>query len=137
MLKTSHVLAFLNGERSGAELARDLGDARVLGDGNVVRHLMIDDLRASHRVSREQLVRLCDVVIAGELEPDQLELVAFSLSCSEHFTWDRAEPHGFGALLDEWAMPGEENRWTRVAVECARRRLLDASPAATAPGPRS
>ena len=135
MLKTSDVLAFLRSERNGAELARDLGDPRVLGDGNVVRHVMVDDLRSSHRLSGEQLIRLCDAVLAGELEPDHLELVAFSLSCSEHFSCDREDPHGLAAILDDWATPGEEDRWTRAAVEDMRRRLLEASRLAGAARP--
>lgn len=124
-MRTSQLQAFFEGQRSGAQLASDLANVRQISDGNIVRYVLLDDLSAVFHVGAENLLRLCDAVLAGELHPDQLELVAFSLTCSDHFQWKSDDASGWridSALVD-WFGPPVQDEMTLKSVAALRERL--------------
>ncbi len=53
------------------------------------------------------LVRLCDAVLAGQLPPLDLSVIAFCLVASDHFQWDAGTPDGqlVEETLYEWDSP--------------------------------
>ena len=63
----------------------------------------IEDMDQEFTVTAAMLVRLCDVVLEGELEPDALHSIGFALMASDAFCWDANEddvldPSLFGGL---------------------------------------
>ena len=58
-----------------------------------------------HFVTAAQLIRLCDAVSEGDLEPSRLETIAFCLIASDYFQWDRGTDDGarVATVLDDWS----------------------------------
>jgi hypothetical protein len=68
---------------------------------------MTVDLEEEVPVGREDLVRLCDAVLEGELDTDDLRGAARFLLAADHFTWDETTPGGglVSQVLREWSDP--------------------------------
>src|SRR5947207_1901889 len=78
---------YFAGEASVASLRADLVGAVVITDPQTRSHRMVD-MSADFELRRAHLVRLCDDVLARQLEPDDLQAIGFCLVASDHFTWD-------------------------------------------------
>jgi hypothetical protein len=100
-MKEAVLAKFLSGESAASALAADLAGSEV-ADG-IRRYVRIEDMNAEFNVTREMAVRLCDVVLRGELEPQALRLIGFALVTSDRFTW--TEDDVLGAVLADWSCP--------------------------------
>ena len=103
---------FLDGECSLSDLAQDLqGSVAPTEDGSSVVVVPMDD---EFEVTPAHLVRLCDAVIEGGLEPGQLETIAFCLIASDAFVWDSDTPAGavVAETLFDWDSPGSDGTVT-------------------------
>jgi hypothetical protein len=116
---------FLKGIASVAVLAADLQDAWRWHAPDT-RELRMDDLTENFAVEPAHLVRLCDVVIAGELAPDLLEPIGFAAIASDHFTWDGDTEPGarVAETLYDWSCPEVNFALTIETVRKFRHRLL-------------
>jgi len=109
--------AFLVGERDGATLADALED--VIGIPELTPGVnLVMDLHEEVPVEAKHLVTLCDAVLSGELDGDDLKATALFLMASEHFTWDSSTGEGalVAAVLHEWAAPEINYPLTRHTI---------------------
>ncbi|HUI64113.1 MAG TPA: hypothetical protein VL126_04675, partial [Bacteroidota bacterium] len=56
--------------------------------------VLADDLKEDFVVETGHLISLCDAVLAGTIQPCQLEQIASILVESERFLWDPRDPIG-------------------------------------------
>lgn len=100
-----HTLAeFLAGRVAAAELKSDLADAFVPRDDGIIE-VHIDDMDDSFVVTREGLLRVCDAVLAGELEPLALEAIGNCLMMSDTFEFDEVDCDVIAELAHWWGSP--------------------------------
>src|SRR5262249_34788679 len=80
----------------------------------VTREHHIADMDTEFSVEQAHLVRLCDVVLAGELPPEALQQIGFCLIASDRFHWDADTPDGsvVAETLADWSCP--EVNWPLV-----------------------
>src|SRR5438270_2046450 len=78
---------FLTGVVTTDILRGDLvGTVEKLG-GKMHRHHIVS-LEGEFEVTSSQLLRLCDAVLSGDLDPAELETVGFCMIASDYFHWD-------------------------------------------------
>ena len=65
----------------------------------------IEDMEDEFTVTAAMLVRLCDVVLQGELEPDALHSIGFALMASDAFCWDGDEDDVLANVIGDWSCP--------------------------------
>jgi hypothetical protein len=89
---------------------------------------LVTDLDGPVRLTREEIVRLCDAHLDGGLSPDDLQAVAGLILESDNFAWDEETAEGelVAEVLWDWAMPEDEAPPTSEAVIACRRKLADA-----------
>src|SRR4051812_40156708 len=106
------------------ELGRDLVGSLV-HEGPVVTKHPIVDMKENFTVTPGHLVRLCDAVLSGAIEPEYLQAVGFSSVASARFTWDgdSAEGERVSAAVHDWAAPRINYPLTRANVKRFRLRL--------------
>ena len=108
-----------------AALRADLSGAVVAtGPRSSSQHIV--DMDTDFDLKPEHLVRLCEAVLSGELEPDELQTIGFCLVASDHFTWDGDIPPGdvVAETAYDWSAPEINYRLTRDTVRKFRERLL-------------
>ena len=116
---------FLAGTVDADAVRRDLvGTVEQLGE-RVYRH-HIASLAGEFDVTPLQLVRLCDAVLAGDLQPRDLETIGFCLVASDYFCWDSDTPDGsvVADTLHDWSSPEINYPLTEHSVRLFRERLL-------------
>jgi hypothetical protein len=91
-----------------------------------VHRQTITDMEAAFSLSSTHLVSLCDAVLADQLPPSDLSVIAFCLVASEHFQWDADTPEGrlVEEMLYEWDSPEINYPLNLQTVAKFRRRLL-------------
>ena len=116
---------FFEDRESASILAGDLRSAFERTSLDSYR-LRMTDLKADFAVRSEHLVKLCDAVLRGELDPEALRAVGFGMIASEHFDWDADTPDGkiVGKTLYDWASPEVNYRLSLATVKKFRHRLL-------------
>src|SRR5688500_7221554 len=77
---------FFVGEAGSKTLADDLLGS-VVEAGGVTSH-SITDMQNDFEVLPEHLMRLCDAVLNGEIDPKYLEAIGFCILASDHFEYD-------------------------------------------------
>jgi hypothetical protein len=99
--------AFFEDRVSAVALNADLEGAFAQTAGDTFR-LQMTDLDADFFVTADHLVKLCDAVLAGALDPEALRAVGFGVIGSDHFNWDPDDPIGarVGHTLYDWASTG-------------------------------
>jgi hypothetical protein len=116
---------YFTGETDAAALRADLSGAVVAtGPRSSSQHIV--DMTADFELRPEHLVRLCDAVLSGELEPDDLEAIGFCLVASDHFIWDGDLPPGdvVAETVHDWSAPEINHKLTPDTVRKFRERLL-------------
>jgi len=99
-------IAMVGPNEAGVSIAR-------LGDG-------------AFHVTAEQLVRVCDAVSSGVVEPWKLEAVGFCLVASDYFQFEAADPDGglVAKVIHRWAAPQVHYPLTVKTVAKARHLLV-------------
>ncbi len=97
--------SFFEGELGGAELAEDLGDSAVTS-GSMTRH-PIEDMSKRFQVRPEHLTLLCDAVLRGEIDPKNLQPIAFCIIASDNFEYDPDTSEGdlVDDVVSAWSVP--------------------------------
>jgi len=75
---------FFENKATIAELARDVAGS-ISQRGPKISVVSIEDMDGEFTVAAPMLVRLCDVVLGGELEADALHSIGFALTRSEPY----------------------------------------------------
>ena len=89
---------FFEGGASAADLAHDLEGALVADGPSVTRHPIVDMVGA-FEVQPHHLVRVCEAVLDGAIQPALLEAIGFCLVASDAFHWDSDSSDG-GRVAD-------------------------------------
>jgi len=116
---------FFEGGASAADLAHDLEGALVADGPSVTRHPIVDMVGA-FEVQPHHLVRVCEAVLDGAIQPALLEAIGFCLVASDAFHWDSDSSDG-GRVADvayAWSAPEINYPLTHPNVGAWRRRLL-------------
>lgn len=116
---------YFAGSATAAELSQDL-EGSIVSTGSQVRRHPIVDMQGQFQVRSEHLVRLCDDVLAGHIEPRKLEPIAFCLAASDAFWWDGDTPDGerVAEAVSDWSSPEINFPLTSTTVAKFRHRLL-------------
>src|SRR5262245_32717543 len=88
--------------------------------------LRMTDVNEDFTVRMEHLVKLCDAVLAGELNPEALRAIGFGMIASDHFDWDgdSADGSAIAETLNDWASPEVNYQLSPATVKKFRHRLL-------------
>lgn len=95
-------------DRTGPEdLSRDLEGSISMKGPNEAAVTIVRLGDGDFRVTSEQLLKVCDAVASGVLEPWKLEAVGFCLVASDYFQWDHDDFDGnrAGEVIHLWAAP--------------------------------
>jgi hypothetical protein len=122
-----HILRdFFLGRLDATALSRDLEGTMVRRGPEEAGIRIVDLPGGLHPLTAEQLVRVCDAVERGLLEPWKLEAIGFCLLASEHFTWQPSTGEGsrVSQVVGLWAAPRTRYPLTARTVAKARHLLL-------------
>jgi hypothetical protein len=116
---------FFTGSLGVDQLRDDLVDAVVPIGQRTFRHPVID-MAEDFAVTCAHLVRLCDAVLAGALQPEQLQPIAFCLIASDHFHWNTDSRDGeiVAETAHDWSAPETHYPLTLGTVKLFRERLV-------------
>jgi hypothetical protein len=108
-----------------AALRADLVDA-VTMTAPTIRSHRIEDMNTDFELRPEHLVKLCDDILAGALEPEDLQPIGFCLAASDNFTWDGDTAPGVlvAETVYDWSAPEIQYPLTHDTVRKFRERLL-------------
>ena len=89
------------------------------------RHHIVS-LEGEFKVTGQHVVRLCDAVFAGSIQPGDLATIGFCMIASDYFRWDDETPDGFwvGETLHDWSSPETNYPLTKDTVRLFRERLV-------------
>jgi hypothetical protein len=116
---------FFEGAAPGSRLARDLEGALVPDGLQLTRHPIVDMVE-DFEVQPHHLVRVCDAVLNGEIEPGLLEAIGFCLVSSDAFHWDGGSMEGerVAEVVYDWSASEINYPLTLPNVRAWRGRLL-------------
>jgi len=107
-----HVLRdFFKDKPTASELARDVAGS-ISRKSQQTSVVSIEDMDDEFTVTAAMLVRLCDVVLQGKLEPDALHAIGFALMASDAFRWDADDDDVLGNIIADWSCPEVNYRLT-------------------------
>ncbi|HYR21540.1 MAG TPA: hypothetical protein VEP30_01270 [Chthoniobacterales bacterium] len=115
---------FLTGAVTTDVVRQDLvGTVEKLGDKMYQHH--IASLEGEFHVNTSHLIRVCDAVLSGGLDPADLKTIAFCMVASDYFHWDddTQEAERVGETLHDWASPEINYPLTLETVRLFRERL--------------
>ena len=95
---------FFENKATIAELARDVAGS-ISQKSPKISVVSIEDMDGEFTVTAPMLVRLCDVVLGGELEPEALHSIGFALMASDAFCWDADEDDLLAEVIADWSCP--------------------------------
>lgn len=116
---------FLAGTLNADGLRDDLvGTVEHLGAR--MSHHHVTPVDGEFHVTASHLIRLCDAVLGGPLQPHQLESLGFCMIASDYFHWDSDDPDGarVAETLHDWAAPEIHYPLTLETVRLFRERLV-------------
>lgn len=96
--------AFFEDKATATELARDVAGS-LSQKGQKTSVLSIEDMDEEFAVTAAMLVRLCDVVLQGKLEPEALHSIGFALMASDAFCWDADDDDVLANIIADWSCP--------------------------------
>ena len=104
-MKEAILRDFFIGTVSAEDLTSDLRGA-ILQRGFARLH-PIEDMWDDFEVKSFHLIKLCDAVLEGKLEPRDLEAIEFCLLASDHFQWNGDDPEGYrvAEVAADWSCP--------------------------------
>jgi hypothetical protein len=116
---------FLTGVAAADGLREDLVGTVEEVLPKAYRHHIVS-LDGEFTVTAEHLVRLCDAVLAGSLQAEQLATIGLCMIASDYFHWDDKTPGGFwvGETLHDWSSPEINYPLTKDTVKLFRERLV-------------
>jgi hypothetical protein len=114
---------FFVGIAKGQELADDL-EGSLVRRGSVTEHRIFAMSEMFH-VATHHLLRLCDAILARQIDPAYLEVIGFCLQASALFFWDSDEAGGdrVSEVTADWAAPEINHPLTRDNVRKWRHHL--------------
>jgi hypothetical protein len=117
---------FFLGHVDGGALSEDLSDSIVQMGSNETGIGIIDLQDGEHNVTPEDLLKVCDSVLQGQVEPWKLEPIGFCLIASDYFCCQADSPSGSRAarVIAMWANPEINYPLTLKMVEKAKHLLL-------------
>jgi hypothetical protein len=95
---------FFENKATAAELAQEVAGA-ISQKTEKMSVVSIEDMDEEFAVNAAMLVRLCDVVLQGDLEPDALHTIGFALMASDAFCWDADEDDVLANVIGDWSCP--------------------------------
>ena len=123
-----HVLRdFFEDKATIAELARDVAGS-ISRKSPKISIVSIEDMDGEFTVTAPMLVRLCDVVLGGELEPEALHSIGFALMASDAFCWDADEDSVLAEVIADWSCPEINYSLTIENVQRFRKWLTRSEP---------
>jgi len=124
-MRADTLRAFFEDRVSAAALDAELRGAWRQSSSDSFQ-LLMSDLSEDYSVTPEHLVKLCEAVLAMQLDPEALRAVGFGLIASGHFAWDGDTPDGerVASTLNDWASPEVNFRLDLGTVAKFRLRLL-------------
>lgn len=116
---------YFSGEATAADLKADLAGA--VKEHRLYEEHPIEEMDGYFEVKATHLVRLCDAVLAGQLQPQDLEPIGVCLAASGHFCWNEHTEDGkrVGATVFDWSAPEKAFPLTRDNVVRFRTRLRE------------
>ena len=116
---------YFSGKADVAMLRADLDGSVVVSSPSLSSQHIVD-MSSDFELLPEHLVKLCDSVLAGELEPVALETIGFCLISSDHFVWDGDVSPGdvIAETVHDWSAPEIKYPLTIDNVRKFRERLL-------------
>jgi hypothetical protein len=117
--------AFFLGQATASALSRDL-DVAWQPSGSQAQRFVLEDITEDFVVRAEHLLRICNAVLAGDIEPSKLEVVAAALVTSAHFTWEEEGLEGerVAQTISDWVDPEINFDLNLQTAEKFRHRLL-------------
>jgi hypothetical protein len=95
---------FFEDKVTAAELARDVAGS-MSQKAQKISVVSIEDMDEEFTVTAPMLVRLCDVVLHGELQPEALHSIGFALVASDAFCWDADQDDILAEVIADWSCP--------------------------------
>jgi hypothetical protein len=118
---------FFEDKATIVELARDVAGS-ISQKGPKISVVSIENMDGEFTVTTPMLVRLCDAVLGGELEPEALHSVGFALMASDAFCWDGDEDDVLAEVIADWSCPEVNYRLTIENVKRFRAWLTRSEP---------
>ena len=114
---------FLIGTATAHQLVDDL-EGSLVQRGHVTEHPIVN-MPDDFHVAAHHLLRLCDAVLAGQIDPAHLQAIGFCLQASDSFFWDSDEPAGdrVSEVTADWSAPQINHALTPDNVRKWRRYL--------------
>ena len=101
-MKESAIAEFLAGSSAVEELRSELLSSQSWVDA-ISTEVSVEQMSTEFTVTREMALHACDAGLAGQLPPEALRLLAFTIITSDHFTW--GEDELLGEILYDWSGP--------------------------------
>ena len=98
---------FFLGRINGSQLNDDLAGSIVQTSHDVLTYY-VNPMDGKFQVEPSHLVKLCDAVLAGQVNPEHLEIIGYCLVVSDHFFSQDQPDHGMNLVSDtafDWASP--------------------------------
>jgi hypothetical protein len=118
---------FFENKATAAKLAQDVAGA-ISQKTETLSVVSIDDMDGEFTVTAPMLVRLCDVVLGGELEPEALHIIGFALMASDAYCWDADDGDVLAEVISDWSCPEVNYPLTIENVKRFRTRLTGSEP---------
>ena len=95
---------FFEDKITALELARDVAGS-MSRRTQKISVVSIEDMDKELTVTAPMLVRLCDGVLRGDLQPEALHSIGFALMASDAFCWDADEDNELAEVIADWSCP--------------------------------
>jgi hypothetical protein len=93
---------FFLGKISGRRLARSI-DGSISHPDRISSIVYVRDMEEPFTITREMAASLCAAVLHGEMPPEHLQWIGFTLEASDHFDWD--EDDLLATIFEAWSSP--------------------------------
>ena len=127
---------FFDDKVTAAELARDVAGS-MSQKTQKISVASIEDMDEEFTVTAPMLVRLCDVVLRGELQPEALHNIGFALMASDAFCWDADQDDILAEVIADWSCPEVNYPLTVENVQRFRAWLTRSEPYPSKPALRT
>jgi hypothetical protein len=116
---------FFEGSASEGDLALDLQSALISEGPTMTKHPIVD-MSGEFEVQPSHLVKVCDAVLSGVIQPASLKAIGFCLIASDAFYWDSdsAEGQRVANVAFDWSSPEINHALTKGNVAAWRSSLL-------------
>ena len=99
-------------------------EGSMISRGDITEH-RIEDMNVEFEVTTEHLIRLCDDILRGHVDPEILKHIGFCLIASDHFSWDIDTVSGerVDETVHNWSAPEINYPLNKENVHLFRTRL--------------